>query len=73
MDKNVRQRIDRLKSMIPKPMTVICKLPTGEETVLTVDECIQAKADFVRVNSGSRLEDAHRLLDYMCGPNCVID
>lgn len=49
---SISSRLDRLKAKVPEPMTVICKLPTGEETVLPVDSCIQAKADFVRVKSG---------------------
>lgn len=70
--RSIETRLDRLKAMIPEPLTVICKLPTGEEAHLTVDECIAAKADLIRVQGGN-IKDAYRLLDYMAGPNCVIN
>lgn len=69
---SIIKRLDRLKAMMPAPLIVICKLPTGEEARLTVDECIAAKADPMRTQ-GNNLKDARKLLNYMAGPNCVID
>lgn len=71
---NVKRRLAALTAaLMPEPLTVICKLPTGEEALLTVDECISAGADPIRVKSGSNIKEAIRLLDYIAGPECVIN
>lgn len=71
---NVKRRLTALTAaLMPEPLTVICKLPTGEETFLTVDECISAGADPIRVKDGSKIKEAIRLLNYMAGPECVIN
>ena len=63
---SIHSRLNRLTAMIPEHLTVVCKLPTGEEAHLTVDECIAAKADPIRVRGGN-LKEARKLLDYMAG------
>lgn len=65
-------RLSRLEAMRPDSLTIICKMPAGEETVMTVDQCIATGADFLRVQSGNDLRDVGRLLDYMAGSACVI-
>ncbi len=71
--KNVLSRLCRLEAMRPEPLTVLCKLPTGEETVLTVDECIRQRGDFLRVKTRNNLGDVDKLLNYITGEICVIN
>lgn len=72
MTVSIHSRLNHITAMMPEPLVVVCKLPTREEAHLTVDECIEAKADPIRVRGGN-LKDARKLLDYMAGPDCVID
>ncbi len=69
--KNILSRLCRLEEMQPEALVVVCKLQ-GEETTLTVDECIRQNGDFIRVQAGSSLADVSKLLDYMAGQNCAI-
>lgn len=68
----MRKRILRIEQSIPKPLIVICKDATGSVVSVPASVCIKNGYDVIRT-SGNNMKDAARLLDYISGPNCVID
>ena len=68
--KELESRVDRIRS---KHLMVLARTPDGQEQVMSVKECIEANADFIRVVSGNDLHDLDELLDYEIGGVCAIN
>ena len=70
--KTILSRLMALEVKRPAPLMVTCRMPDGGTAVVDVATCIQARGDPIRTQ-GNNLRDALHLLDYMAGPNCVIN
>lgn len=62
---NIMKRLQALEDRLkPKELSVIA-IVDGKEKVMTARECIDRKADFVRVKDGNDLEELDELLSIM--------
>ena len=63
MPKSIYSRLEALEALaVQKPLMVLCRLPSGELKELTAAECVDRKAEFMKVTRGNRLEDLDLLL-----------
>ena len=61
--KSIQARLEALEALaVQKPLFVLCRLPSGELKELTAADCVDRKAEFIRVTRGNRLEDLDKLL-----------
>ena len=62
---NIMKRLQALEDRLkPKELSIIA-IVDGKEIVMTARECIDRKADFVRVKDGNDLEELDELLSIM--------
>lgn len=63
MSKSIYSRLEALEALaIQKPLMVLCRLPSGELKETTAADCVDRKAEFIRVTRGNRLKDLDLLL-----------
>ena len=63
MNKSIQARLEALEALaIQKPLMVLCRLPSGQLKETTAADCVERKAEFIRVTRGNRLEDLDKLL-----------
>lgn len=61
--KSIKARLEALEALsVHKPLMVLCRLPSGALKELTAAECVDRKAEFMKVTRGNRLEDLDLLL-----------
>lgn len=64
MKEDIKRRLEALEETVnPKPIMVLCRLPTGETKEITAAECVDLGGDFIRVTKGNRLEDLDKLIN----------
>lgn len=61
--KSIQARLEALEALaIDKPLMVLCRLPSGQLKETTAADCVDLKAEFIRVTRGNRLKDLDLLL-----------
>ena len=61
--KSIKARLEALEALaVQKPLMVLCRLPSGQLKETTAADCVDLKAEFIKVTRGNRLEDLDKLL-----------
>lgn len=61
--KSIQARLEALEALaVQKPLMVLCRLPSGQLKETTAADCVDRKAEFIRVTRGNRLKDLDTLL-----------
>lgn len=64
---NVMKRLQALEDKLKPKELIVIAIVDGQEVAITARECIDRKADFVRVKDGNNLEELDELLSIMTG------
>ena len=64
---NLMKRLQALEDKLKPKELIVIAIVDGQEIAITARECIDRKADFVRVKDGNNLEELDELLSIMTG------
>ena len=62
---NLMKRLQALEDKLKPKELIVIAIVDGQEVAITARECIDRKADFVRVKGGNNLEELDELLSIM--------
>ncbi len=60
----IKELEKRIRTLIPGPLLILCRMPDGAEKEMTVQEMISTGSQFVHVTRGKNLDDLDKMIDY---------